>query len=673
MTDEDSNKGGIICCLLLLVPLIILFMIGSSYTPQVPVYFDNGYDNDFDIFVDGIKEGSVGPLSMEEISIIEEGEHRIEIRKKNGRLIESCNVTLTEYDKYIYNIGGKYFYYIEICEYHVKGGTKWGGWDTKDIGSDTLMEYPDADYGFDENCPKSVRMYKDMTSDTRTKLKRGTNPSALKIEKDWHSGSGGGALDVGQTSSIEFDSPRTVERAYIKVGCNDDEKMDGYIEHWDGQEWTYLASFSDVGCGDYINFTQVTTSKLKLTMTGGGGDDERISWHCCGSAGWKVYSEADEEKEEKNSPEAQLENSLVGYWNFDEDSGDIASDVSGNGNDGTIHGAKLVDGKYGTALEFDGKDDYVHIPNSKTLQDLTESDFTFEAWVKPSDVPPHTNTNNRHYGIITRPGWHTGLIYRYDKQFSFSLWDSSNTVFGLGSQVYEPGGWHHVVGVTDDSSKNMYIYIDGVLANSSSYSGSLKDYRTLPYRIGAGHNSGDYKWYFNGIIDEVRIYNYALTESEIKDAARHHDTSSVTTKAFYAQKIISSDIRGSENQHKEPDAALGPPDAQSGHEGYVSLGGEGWIIVDMGKDIVDGTGYDLEIYELGSSYPDSNNEAYKIFASKYSDKDWIYLGKGSDISGFDLADAGVDSVRYVKITDDTGTNSGKSPGADIDAIAGFLH
>ena len=81
----------------------------------------------------------------------------------------------------------------------------------------------------------------------------------------------------------------------------------------------------------------------------------------------------------------------------------------------------------------------------------------------------------------------------------------------------------------------------------------------------------------------------------------------------------------------------------------------------------------MEIYELGSSYPDSMSEAYKVFVSKYPDTDWIYLGKGLDISGFDLADAGVDSVRYVKIVDDTGTNSGESPGADIDAIAGFLH
>jgi hypothetical protein len=93
----------------------------------------------------------------------------------------------------------------------------------------------------------------------------------------------------------------------------------------------------------------------------------------------------------------------------------------------------------------------------------------------------------------------------------------------------------------------------------------------------------------------------------------------------------------------------------------------------MGKDIVNGTGYDMEIYELGSSYPDSTSETYKVFVSKYHNKDWIYLEKGSDISGFDLADAGLDLVRYVKIVDATGTNSGESHGADIDAIAGFLH
>lgn len=398
MTDEDSNKGGIICCVLLLVIVGILVFIGSQLSS---VYFDNGYEDSFDIFVDGKKEGSVAPGSMEEISI-KKGEHTIEIRKKDGELFESNDVTLTEFE-YIYNIGRKYLYYIEICEYKVGGGTRWGGWATKNIGSETLIKYPKADYGFDEDCPGSIVVSAGNAYEERTNLKKKINPSHQP--------------------------------------------------------------------------PQLTPSSATA-----------------------------------------IENSLVGYWSFDEDSGDVASDLSGNGNDGTIHGAKLVDGKYGMALEFDGKDDYIHIPNSKILEDLTESSFTLEAWAKPLDVPAHTNTNNRNYGIITRPGWHTGLRYTYNKQFSLSLWDSSNTVFDLCSQVYEPGEWHHVVGVTNDSSKKMYIYVDGVLANSDSYSGSSRDYRTLPYRIGAGHNSGDYKYHFNGIIDEVRIYNYALSDDEIKTA-----------------------------------------------------------------------------------------------------------------------------------------------------------
>ena len=669
MVDVTNKKGGIICCLLLLVLLIIVFIIGSSYRPQVPVYFDNGYDNDFDIFVDGIKEGSVGPISMEEISIAEEGVHIIEIRKKNGKLIESRNVTLTEHDKYIYNIGGKYHYYIEICEYHLKGGTKWGGWDTKDIGRDTLMEYPDADYGFNENCPDSVVMYGGKTSDTRTKLKRENNPSAIKVEEDWHSGSGGKTLEVGQTSTIVLDSPKIVERAYIKVGCNDGEKMDGYIEYWDGQNWKYLTSFSDVGCGDYVPFDQVTTRKLRLTMTGGGGDDEHISWHCCGSDGWKVYLVADEEKEKESRPKTYVEKkSLIGYWNFDEGSENIAYDLSGNDNDGKISGTSLTSGIYGNALSFTGKkDSYVKIPESIRL-DITDA-LTISVWIRPNAVTsydrivakPHTEFASPYnvYSLIFDNAGHA--------RFEGCIGQEQKMVLNGISKI-PLNKWTHVAATYDGSQ--LKLYVNGNLESTKDVTEEICT-NNMPLFIGSNVFYPDEN--FNGTIDEVRIYNYALSEDGIKAAAHTPAASPVTAKSFYAQKIISSDIRGSGNQYKKPDAALGPPDAQSGYEGFVSLGGEGWIIVDMGKDIVDGTGYDLEIYELGSSYPDSTSEAYKVFASKYPNKDWIYLEKGSDISGFDLADAGLDSVRYVKIVDDTGTNSGESPGADIDAIAGFLH
>ena len=77
--------------------------------------------------------------------------------------------------------------------------------------------------------------------------------------------------------------------------------------------------------------------------------------------------------------------SLVAYWNFNEGSGTKLNDVSCNGHDGTIHGAAWVIGKYGTALFFDGKNDYVTIPDSNSFNSSDE--ITVEFWVNiPSDI-----------------------------------------------------------------------------------------------------------------------------------------------------------------------------------------------------------------------------------------------------------------------------------------------
>jgi hypothetical protein len=259
-----------------------------------------------------------------------------------------------------------------------------------------------------------------------------------------------------------LDSPKIVERAYIKAGCNDGEKMDGYIEYWDGQNWKYLTSFSDVGCGDYVPFDQATTRKLRLTMTGGGGDDEHISWHCCGSDGWKVYEVAGDEKDEEISLETQLENSLAGYWNFDEDTGGVATDLSGNGNDGTIHGAKLVDGRCGTALSFDGVDDYIEV---LTLEDSHTSDWTEEAWIKTTDLSAGVIMCKRHKGSQESLTLHIGCWAGNNKKNNglayFSDDEANYEVGAVGTTNVADGKWHHLVGVR--KSSNFYIYVDGNL------------------------------------------------------------------------------------------------------------------------------------------------------------------------------------------------------------------
>ena len=106
----------------------------------------------------------------------------------------------------------------------------------------------------------------------------------------WYQGSGGISLTVGQTSIINMNSLKFVSGAYIKVGCNDGETMDGYIEYLDGSNWRIAQYFTGAGCGYNISFPQVATNSLRLTMTGGGGVDNKISWYSAGSNGWKVYA-----------------------------------------------------------------------------------------------------------------------------------------------------------------------------------------------------------------------------------------------------------------------------------------------------------------------------------------------------------------------------------------------
>ena len=74
----------------------------------------------------------------------------------------------------------------------------------------------------------------------------------------------------------------------------------------------------------------------------------------------------------------------AGIWLFDENSGDVAKDSSGNDNDGTINGATIVDGEFGTALEFDGVDDNVDCGNDASL-DLTDA-ITVMAWAKLNEL-----------------------------------------------------------------------------------------------------------------------------------------------------------------------------------------------------------------------------------------------------------------------------------------------
>ena len=209
---------------------------------------------------------------------------------------------------------------------------------------------------------------------------------------------------------------------------------------------------------------------------------------------------------------AEITTGLVGYWNFDEGSGTIANDSSGNGNIGTIRGgASWTSGKTLGALNFDGVDDYVTIPNN-VLLNMGTGDFTINAWINTNN---NTNLQYIFYKFNSSP--QTGYAFKINPTTGFpSLWvgDGVNTLsYKAGSIKINDGQWHNVA-VKFIHGQKIQFFVDGVLDpsehNASLVAGSIDNVGDS--RIGTfGGN------YFNGLIDEVRVYNRALASSEILD------------------------------------------------------------------------------------------------------------------------------------------------------------
>jgi hypothetical protein len=197
---------------------------------------------------------------------------------------------------------------------------------------------------------------------------------------------------------------------------------------------------------------------------------------------------------------------LVGYWKFDEGSGTIAYDSSGNGNDGTLNGdPQWVVGYFGGALEFDGSDDWLDCGNDPSL-DLTKWTITF--WLK-------VNENKNYNGFIIK-GLDVTENYEVlgfaDGSFHFPIshTDGSRTYVNTSTGLIVVGEWAHFA-YSYDSAEGRRFYKDGSLIFEDTESG-IPQTSTEPLSIG---NEQPLSRFVNGTMDEIRIYNNVLTEPEI--------------------------------------------------------------------------------------------------------------------------------------------------------------
>ena len=189
---------------------------------------------------------------------------------------------------------------------------------------------------------------------------------------------------------------------------------------------------------------------------------------------------------------------LRGYWSFDEGSGAIAFDGSGNGNTGAVAGAAWTGGMNGSALYFDGTDQVI-ISNSASLNPTGA--ITVAAWVNADGWFGNPRilekgTDNQ-YRLLAQSG-----------QLMFDVFGVTNVVTSLPSE----GTWHHVAGTYDGSV--MAIYVDGQQVAEHLASGPFPN-TTNVLTIGNLPGSGNPFNHFSGVIDDVRIYGRALSSAEI--------------------------------------------------------------------------------------------------------------------------------------------------------------
>jgi large repetitive protein len=204
---------------------------------------------------------------------------------------------------------------------------------------------------------------------------------------------------------------------------------------------------------------------------------------------------------------------LIGYWNFDEGSGTVAHDTSGSGYNGTVNGAAWTTGQINGALSFNGGTAYVVTPNIGL-----GSSFSVSAWVNPAV------TNQIGYARILETQYNSGLYLGVNSsgtKYKFIVNSGAGSTSGCGLPLgcAEGGtvtaGWRLVTATYDGTTATLYV--DGTVVATDTF--TAPSARNLPFYMGR-YYAGGYGW--NGSVDDVRLYNRALTATEVASIESFH-------------------------------------------------------------------------------------------------------------------------------------------------------
>jgi RHS repeat-associated protein len=283
---------------------------------------------------------------------------------------------------------------------------------------------------------------------------------------------------------------------------------------------------------------------------------------------------------------------LKAAYDLGEGSGAAAADRSGNGNVGAITGAPwTASGHHGGGLDLDGTDDHVTVPASASLNPT--GGVTLESWIDPDTLQGAVLRRNNSYELRAQS----------DGAVMFRVWVAGNvqTLVSPTGLITTGGGDQHVAGTYDGA--NMRIYVDGNQVASRAQTGAMT-HNSNPLYIGRNDFSNTY---FNGMVDEVRVYDRALSEQEIE-----------TDMAMSVQDQL--------------DGGLGV-DVPTATYAYSSTTGRPTTVSTPGKTLT--TGYDNA--GRPTSYTDSDGQVSTTSYDNLNRPTSTNDGKGTQTFGYDSA------------------------------------
>ena len=306
---------------------------------------------------------------------------------------------------------------------------------------------------------------------------------------------------VGNTYSLphNISSMTALDSTTIAAGISDEDLVTTYT--WDGTDWTSTGHIHDITDGAIsISLAALDSSTVAMYQRDIPRDFRTLFYNAA-------------------STQTDFSFGLVGHWKLDETSGTTATDSSGLGNTGTMNngldaGNDSIAGQINTALDFDGTNDDINAGSGASLDDIVVKTIT--AWIR-IDSPvsaPYVEIMTKDAGCSGLTSWYfyvdTSMRLRHDHCPNGGTGDWSTT------ETLNVGQWYHVAMVYDRSSltNDTIFYIDGVAATvteNSAPTGSNTSDGSADLLIGADGGGNN----FDGAMDDIRIYNRALSAAEI--------------------------------------------------------------------------------------------------------------------------------------------------------------